>query len=56
MLPDFSYSLYRYFVALGLFLVSWQAIVIFSDAEDAGSTGLQQKSKEALFPETTKYR
>jgi hypothetical protein len=47
---------YRYFVALGLFLASWQAIGIFSDVENAGSTGLQQKSKETLFLETTNYR
>jgi len=47
---------YWYFVALGLFLASWQATGVSLDRENAGSTSLQQKSKETLFPETTKYR
>jgi hypothetical protein len=47
---------YRYFVDLGIFLTLWQATNVFSDAMKAGNTGIQQKSKEALFPETTNYR
>jgi hypothetical protein len=50
------FCVYQYFVALGLFLASWQAIGVFSDVENAGSTCLQQKSKETLFPESTNYR
>jgi hypothetical protein len=47
---------YRYFVDLGLFLASWQVTGVSLDMENAGSTGLQPKSKETLFPETTNYR
>ena len=47
---------YRYFVDSGFFLGPEQSTALFLVAKNSGYNGLQQKSEEVAFPQSTKYR